>query len=191
MYSPTAYWIAQSILDLPVQIFCPILETTIVYWMVGYQTVFTKYLIFVVTGMLCMNIGGAMGLCLGVIAPDPQTAVALVPMVILPMMLFNGFTITVISCPDYFIWMIYISFLRWAFQILVLNEFKGQEFTCDEDQEINGQCRLDSGDTLLANFGLDDQTIGDCFGALIAFYVAVKLLSYIALRFRARQKIDA
>lgn len=95
MYSPTAYWIAQSVLDLPVQVIAPLLEATIVYWMVGYQQVFTKYLIFVAAAMLCMNIGGAMGLTLGVIAPDPQTAVALVPVCIMPMMLFNGFTITI------------------------------------------------------------------------------------------------
>eukprot|EP00027_Filamoeba_sp_ATCC50430_P012825 CAMPEP_0168563134 /NCGR_PEP_ID=MMETSP0413-20121227/12515_1 /TAXON_ID=136452 /ORGANISM="Filamoeba nolandi, Strain NC-AS-23-1" /LENGTH=699 /DNA_ID=CAMNT_0008594649 /DNA_START=80 /DNA_END=2179 /DNA_ORIENTATION=- len=191
MYHPAAYWLSFFIVELPVHVILPIIQGTIIYWMVGFRNDGAKYILFVIDCVLCSNIGGALGFILGVVAPTPEVAFALGPVVMSPVMMFNGFTLTVKSTPVYFIWLVYLSFSRWAFQIALLNEFTDLKLTCSEDQEIAGVCRVSNGNQYIEQLGLDDVSLGVCFIAMIAFYVAVMLLGFVLLNIKSKKKVNA
>ena len=90
--------------------------------MIGFVREAENYFIFVAITVLLSNVGCAMGLLLGVLASDASVAVALVPVTILPFMLFSGFFLNSKNVPPYFIWIEYISFVKYGFRAVVLNE---------------------------------------------------------------------
>lgn len=124
MYSASAYYFAKVVSDLPFQILYPILFGTISYWLIGFQREATNYLIFVATIILIANVGAGVGLLLskpthifysnirGAIAPSSSVAITLVPVTIIPFMLFSGFLVNSNNVPDYFIWIQYLSFVK-------------------------------------------------------------------------------
>ncbi len=55
---------------------------------------------------------------------------ALLPGAFIPFTIFSGFLVSEDSVPDAVAWIKYFSFFKYGFQILAINEFKDQEFTC-------------------------------------------------------------
>lgn len=53
-------------------------------------------------------------------------------------------------------WVPYASFIRWAFQALIINEFKGKTFTCSGGS--TSQC-LQSGSEVIQSLAFDKQDI--------------------------------
>jgi len=47
--------------------------------------------------------------------------------------LFGGFYISVGNLPVVANWIPYLTFLRWGFQALTINEYRGLTFTCNND----------------------------------------------------------
>jgi len=191
MYHPAAYWLSFFVVEFPTHVLLAIIQGTIFYWMVGFRSDVGKFFIFIVACVISTNIGEAIGFVIGVVAPTPEVAIALGPVVMSPLMMFNGFTLTVKSCPVYFVWMVYISCTRWAFQIALLNEFTDLKLDCSEDQEIDGVCRTSNGNQIIEQLGLDDVSLGVSFVALIAFYVVVMALSFVLLLIKSKKKVNA
>eukprot|EP00027_Filamoeba_sp_ATCC50430_P001778 CAMPEP_0168555874 /NCGR_PEP_ID=MMETSP0413-20121227/8573_1 /TAXON_ID=136452 /ORGANISM="Filamoeba nolandi, Strain NC-AS-23-1" /LENGTH=847 /DNA_ID=CAMNT_0008586765 /DNA_START=41 /DNA_END=2584 /DNA_ORIENTATION=- len=192
MYRTSAWYVSKMFIETPFLILLPLIMSSITYWMIGFQADAAKFFIFVLILVLVTNIGSAMGMLLGVLARDSGVAVALVPVTIIPFILFSGFLVTVGGCPDWFIWMIYISFARWSFQALVLNEFTDLTITCSKDQEINGVCRTSNGNQVISDYGLDDAgSILDCVLVLIGLWVGLRIVGFLALMWKARGKINA
>lgn len=68
------------------------------------------------------------------------------------MVLFGGFYINIAALPIVANWLPYLSFLRWTFEAMVINEFNGLEFSC-ADAGI-GRCVATGEDVLeLLSFG--------------------------------------
>jgi ABC-type multidrug transport system permease subunit len=106
------------------QILSPVLFGTIAYWMIGFKKNGVNFLLYTIVVVLVANIGSALGLTLGIIAKDAGTASALIPMIILPFVIFSGFFVNSRTVPAYFIWVPPISFVKYAFSAVVLNEVK-------------------------------------------------------------------
>ena len=53
-------------------------------------------------------------------------------------LMFSGFFLNESNVPAMFIWLKEISFIRYAFQALCVNEFKGADFSCDEASTVGG-----------------------------------------------------
>ena len=124
MYSTLAFYFAKIIADFPLQIFFPALFSTIVYWMVGFVPDAKQYFIFLAINVLCSNVGNAYGMLLGAAAKDSNVALTLQPVVLIPFVIFSGYFINSDNVPPYFIWIEYISFVKYGFHSLVINEVK-------------------------------------------------------------------
>lgn len=92
--------------------------------MIGFVPEADNYFIFLVVLILVSNVGSAMGMLLGTAASDASVAISLVPVTLIPFMIFSGFFINTDNVPPYFIWIEYISFIKYGFHALVLNEVK-------------------------------------------------------------------
>jgi hypothetical protein len=81
-----------------------------------------------------------------------------------------SFLVNIESLPVVAEWIPYISFMRWAFQALCINEFKGQTFSCSGG--TGGAC-LPDGDAVLSSLSFDKQTINEAvlgLGCMLMFF---------------------
>lgn len=70
----------------------------------------------------------AMGLTVGAIAPSTEAALALGPSLMTVFIVFGGYYVNSENTPTIFRWIPEVSLIRWAFQALSVNEFKGLKF---------------------------------------------------------------
>jgi ABC-type transport system involved in multi-copper enzyme maturation permease subunit len=61
------------------------------YFMIGFQESAEKFFIFLFVIILCANVGSAIGLLLGTVARTTSVAIALVPVSLIPFLIFSGF----------------------------------------------------------------------------------------------------
>ena len=71
-------------------------------------------------------------------------AMAMVPILFIPLMLFGGFFLNTNNIPVWIFWLKYFSLFKYGFEIAVLNEFKGLHFTCTASEQVGGHCQYDS-----------------------------------------------
>eukprot|EP00767_Chilomastix_cuspidata_P006456 gnl/Chilomastix_cuspidata/6837.p2 GENE.gnl/Chilomastix_cuspidata/6837~~gnl/Chilomastix_cuspidata/6837.p2 ORF type:complete len:128 (-),score=65.10 gnl/Chilomastix_cuspidata/6837:201-584(-) len=86
------------------------------------------------------------------------------------------------SIPGAFIWLSYLSFFRWSFEALLINDFLGLVFTCDN----TALCPAD-GAAVLAQLGFEDaakDTITTNLLIVAGMSLAYSALTYVNLRFR-------
>ena len=132
------------------------------------------------------------------ITPNVTAANILAPMFLIIMMLFGGYYINLANIPIYFVWLQYISFMKYGFigiilnldennvKAMMLNEFQGLELRCKDSQYIEPGhvCPVPNGDIALKGFDMDGFTVGSACGALIAISFFFRIVGYIGIRLR-------
>jgi ABC-type multidrug transport system permease subunit len=189
MYSMPAFYFSKIFADLPFQLVFPTIFSLISYYMVGFQA--SRFVVFWLLVLLVANVGASMGLLVGIKAKDATTAISSVPLVVIPFMLFSGFLINVASTPPYFIWIEYLSPIKYCFQGIAINEFTNLDFTCSDNEQIpiladNGtitgyECRVPNGDAVIDGLSFQDVEIYQDFIALIILYLGYRILAFIGL----------
>mmetsp|Transcript_19657 Transcript_19657/g.18727 ORF Transcript_19657/g.18727 Transcript_19657/m.18727 type:complete len:354 (+) Transcript_19657:825-1886(+) len=124
MYSPSAYFFGKIFSELPLSILLPTIFGAIQYYALNLSTiVWTTFPAFLVCIILIYLAGGSYALVIGTLVSDREVAMALVPITITPLMLFAGFFIDQASIPWYLYEIEYISFFKYGYQALELNQW--------------------------------------------------------------------
>lgn len=92
------------------------------YWIIGFQRTAKAFFIYITSLFLVGNIGSSLGLMVGIVSRDASVAISMVPLIVIPFMIFSGYFINSDSTPPYFIWIEYISFFKYSFRAVVLSE---------------------------------------------------------------------
>lgn len=98
------------------------------YLMAGLRPGPAHFLTLLVTVCLLAYIALVYGFMIGTIAHSPQKAQQLLVPSIMPLIIFCGFLIQRDGVRPYFLELWYLSFFRYAFTILVVNEFSDGQF---------------------------------------------------------------
>jgi ABC-type multidrug transport system permease subunit len=72
-------------------VFIPLLNSVIVYWMMNLTSTAEQFFIFFFALFLCGLAGNSFGLLVGSFFSDPKVASGIMPLIVLPLMLFSGF----------------------------------------------------------------------------------------------------
>ena len=113
------------------------------YWLCLFQKTFKKYIIFVgiiLLGSLC---GLSIGTAIATASKNVIIALQFAPFCIIPLILFSGLLINCDSIPPYFTWIQYISPIRYMYQEVYKNEFRGLFYKkqslehCIDDMDFN------------------------------------------------------
>jgi ATP-binding cassette subfamily G (WHITE) protein 1 len=121
-YSLSAYFASKVIVELPFHVFSPILLAVIAYFLIGLQTrTVYAFFLFLLTNILLALCGNSMGMFFASVFPDLKVALALTPMIIMPLMLFSGLFVNNDAIPVYFDWIKYISPVKYGFEALFKN----------------------------------------------------------------------
>jgi len=195
-YRVSSYFLGKTTSELPFNIIPPIVFALILYNMAGLQSSPDKMFIFVGVITLLLQCAVSLGYFIGCAVPTPEMAVALVPVFLVPFLLTGGLLINKDRLDPYFIWLEKISFISYAYEALIINEFSGLTFTYEETiflqpgTSLSGQTTLTQdvtlqGETVIARLGMADGEIWWNCIALIIWSVVARMIAYFLLLLRA------
>jgi len=98
-YGLGAYFLSKVGVEAPFFVIFPWLQATITYWMVGLQQDAAKYFILCSIVVLCAVSGFALGIFFACVFNSLEMALAITPVVLLPLMLFSGLFINQNAIP--------------------------------------------------------------------------------------------
>lgn len=118
------------------------------------------------------------GLFIGSLSPSPEAASAIGTPIIIIMVIFGGFYINVNALPIVANWIPYLSFIRWTFEALAINEFLGLRFSCSGSSD--GAC-IQTGEQVLQTLGFGGHTPQPAIFGLSMVFIGFLLLLFISL----------
>jgi ABC-type multidrug transport system permease subunit len=122
-YSAWTYSLAKTLAEFPFQIVYPILFTCITYFMVDFVNTADAFFKMLLTVVLVSNLGYSFGMLAISFFPSLDIAMAVVPLLMLPLSIVAGLFANTDRLDPYWLWLMYISFPRYAYQGLFLVEF--------------------------------------------------------------------
>mmetsp|Transcript_38305 Transcript_38305/g.97946 ORF Transcript_38305/g.97946 Transcript_38305/m.97946 type:complete len:678 (-) Transcript_38305:46-2079(-) len=134
-YRTSMYFLAKVVSEIPFKMLPLILNGTILYWMIGLNPSVESFFTFLLVQTLLTFAASSIGLLVGSWTPTQEATFALAPMIMIVLMLFGGFYISLDSLPPGSAWVAYLSPMNWGFMALCLNDLKGQA-----GWECNVQC---------------------------------------------------
>lgn len=186
LYSTLIYYLSKQSTEIPLLLIVPFISNTILYFMVGFNDDVESWIMFVVVLILINLAGSAIGYFITCAVLDVRIANSAVqPLFLLPTMLFSGFFLNSSNIPVYFIWLEYISILKYGFRGAINSIFGLNPivFECDP----GAVCRFPDGDAVRRYYDSYDHPIWlDCV-ILIAIAVCWHILAFVCLYLRGRK----
>ncbi|XP_057973441.1 ABC transporter G family member 22 isoform X2 [Malania oleifera] len=159
MYRLSAYFLARTTSDLPLDLLLPILFLLVVYFMAGLRLSAGCFFLSMLTVFLCIVAAQGLGLAIGATLMDLKRATTLASVTVMTFMLAGGYFVK--KVPVFISWIRYISFNYHTYQLLLKVQYKHITPT------INGM-KIDSGVKEVS--------------ALVAMVFGYRLLAYLSLR---------
>ncbi|XP_028784821.1 ABC transporter G family member 22 isoform X2 [Neltuma alba] len=159
MYRLSAYFLARTTSDLPLDLILPVLFLLVVYFMAGLRVSAAPFLLSILTVFLCIVAAQGLGLAIGATLMDLKRATTLASVTVMTFMLAGGFFVK--RVPIFISWIRYMSFNYHTYKLLLKVQY--EHIT----PSVNGM-RIDSGWTEVA--------------ALIAMVFGYRFLAYLSLR---------
>ncbi|XP_010248096.1 PREDICTED: ABC transporter G family member 22 isoform X2 [Nelumbo nucifera] len=159
MYRLSAYFIARTTSDLPLDLFLPILFLLVVYFMAGLRLSVGPFFLSMLTVFLCIVAAQGLGLAIGATLMDVKRATTLASVTVMTFMLAGGFFVK--RVPVFISWIRYISFNYHTYRLLLKVQY--EHIT----PVVNGM-KLDNGLWEV--------------GALVTMVFGYRLLAYLSLR---------
>mmetsp|Transcript_8214 Transcript_8214/g.14078 ORF Transcript_8214/g.14078 Transcript_8214/m.14078 type:complete len:703 (-) Transcript_8214:560-2668(-) len=130
MYRLSAYYVARSMSDIPMDCLVPTLFSVIIYFMSGLRlspgAFFSNW-----TGMLLtMLTAQSAGLLIGATVMNAKTALAFATVFMLCIMLVGGFYVQ--NIPVWIGWLKYLSFVYYGYNLLLKIEYQDRGFSCED-----------------------------------------------------------
>jgi len=132
--------------------------------------------------ILCSFAATSMALMISALCKTTAMSVTVLPMALEITRLFGGFFLAPGNLPKYFSWLDALSYIKYVYVGISLNELTDLKLTCTES-EIQGNKCISTGETTIKSLGLDYISIGGCIGALFAFIIGFRGIAFLGIRF--------
>ncbi|KIY98214.1 hypothetical protein MNEG_9748 [Monoraphidium neglectum] len=170
---------AETLFQLPM----PVIFSIIVYWLVGLQAVASKFIIFTCFMVLCSLSATSLALFVSAWCRTTDLSVTVLPLALEICRLFGGFFLPPASLPKYFVWLDALSYVKYSYEGVSLNELDGLVVTCTPSQLApDGSCPITSGQQTIDKLGLGYINIWGAALALIGFIIVTRALAYVGVR---------
>ncbi|OWM70345.1 hypothetical protein CDL15_Pgr004482 [Punica granatum] len=173
-YALSPYLLSKLLAEIPIGAAFPLMFGAVLYPMARLHPSLSRF------GKFCGIVtaesfaASAMGLTVGAMVPTTEAAMALGPSLMTVFIVFGGYYVNADNTPIIFRWIPRVSLIRWAFQGLCINEFKGLQF--DHEQPFD----IQTGEQALEKFSLGGKCISETVIAqsriLLVFYCTTYLL---------------
>jgi len=168
-YTTLPYLASKFLIEIPLTALPGLVYSCVVYWIVELNPDTFGYFILIL--MFETLVVTALGLGISAMANSVEMANGIAPPFIVIGILFGGYYIDIKSLPPVAEWIPYISLLRWTFQALCINEFKGLTFTCDG---YDDESCIKTGEQALVTLSFDGHS-----ASWAVFGLAMLMLCYL------------
>uniref|UniRef100_A0A3Q0RQX4 ATP-binding cassette sub-family G member 5 n=1 Tax=Amphilophus citrinellus TaxID=61819 RepID=A0A3Q0RQX4_AMPCI len=186
LYTKWQMFLAYIFHILPLSILSVFIFTSFLYWTVGMHPEGLRFLCFTAVVLVPHIIGELLTVVLLGVVQDPNmvnTGVALLN--IAGIVVGSGFLRSTQQMPVLFQWLSYLTFQKYSCELLIVTEFHGLQFTCNNSRSLPGACVVTYGDQIidegypgaLSRYTLD-------FILLYSFLPALLLLGIISFKIR-------
>ncbi|KAL2250865.1 UNVERIFIED_CONTAM: ABC transporter G family member 22 [Sesamum indicum] len=122
MYRLSAYFVARTTSDLPLDLILPVLFLLVVYFMAGLRTTVGSFFLTVVTVFLCIIAAQGLGLAIGATLMDLKRATTLASVTVMTFMLAGGYFVK--DVPTFISWLRYLSFNYHTYKLLLKVQYE-------------------------------------------------------------------
>lgn len=180
-YQLPAYFLSKMTVELPYQIFFPFLLVSIVYSMTGLRAGFDHFMVTCIVVILTALNGMALGTLAATLFSSLEVALVVLPLLLIPMMVFSGLMVSLKDVKPYFAWIPVISPTQYAYRAIMKNEYEGDVFTDPRGFKMTGE-------QYLSNRGLAGGLgVWENVAVLGASYVILMTAAYLALYLASRR----
>ncbi|EOA25273.1 hypothetical protein CARUB_v10018588mg [Capsella rubella] len=159
MYRLSAYFVARTTSDLPLDLILPVFFLVVVYFMAGLRLSAKSFFLSVLTVFLCIVAAQGLGLAIGASLMDLKKATTLASVTVMTFMLAGGYFVK--KVPNFIAWIRFMSFNYHTYKLLVKVQYE------EIMKNVNGE-EIESGVKEVS--------------ALVAMIVGYRLLAYLSLR---------
>ncbi|KAM0878139.1 hypothetical protein ACQ4PT_035054 [Festuca glaucescens] len=175
-YALGPYLSSKLLAEIPIGAAFPLIFGSILYPMAKLHPTISRFAKFCGIVTVESFAASAMGLTVGAVAPTTEAAMALGPSLMTVFIVFGGYYVNADNTPIIFRWIPKASLIRWAFQGLSINEFKGLQFEQQHSYDIQ------TGEQALERFSLGGIRIADTIAAQGRILLFWYWLTYLLLK---------
>lgn len=189
-YKLTAYFLSKVLIELPYQVFFPMFLVTISYYMVGFRPELEYFFTLMLISVLTALNGMAMGTLAASAFKSVEYALAILPLLLIPMMIFSGLMINNRDIQWYFVWIRYIAPTQYAYTAAMKNEFTDLIVTASDKLGLDGKPLVVIDGNKYLNRMAMDEGLG-IWGNIMALgitYLAFMSLAYLSLFIISRRR---
>jgi len=178
-YGAVAYFVAKTLVELPVIFIASLLQFLVAYWIMGLHGNFI--LLVLVAWLLALSSSG-LALLVGCGVASVEKAMQLAPLVLIPQLLFSGLFVPVGSIPASLRWVQYVVPLKYA-----VNLFGTIEFWYVNKHIKDTGCTMENCPGYILRYqGLENQSIEfdswqQNLGLLVVLYFVFRILACMLL----------
>jgi ABC-type multidrug transport system permease subunit len=190
MYRVSSYFLAKTTSDMTNNVLLPCLYGLVVYWTAGFRPTFAAYVKFFLAFYLTLSTAQSMGLWLSIAISSTQLSLVLAPPITLFFMILGGFYIPFQNMRPVVEWASWLSFARYGYSALIINEYEGTLIPCADPSDISfsvgggsGECPY-PGEEVISSLGITGVADSYWFniGMIALLQVAFRVVAYVCLR---------
>uniref|UniRef100_A0A0M3IE80 ABC2_membrane domain-containing protein n=1 Tax=Ascaris lumbricoides TaxID=6252 RepID=A0A0M3IE80_ASCLU len=169
-------------LRTPQYVVLPLIFTSILYWMAGLAPDIGAFGLCCLINVLLTNTAISIGYAMSCIFKDLSIAVNIMPAFVMPAMAFAGFFINQNTLPIYFIYLRSLSYFRYAYESLIINEWTHVDYIpgCTNDTAC-----LQTGADVIDSLSFNTSHLYPDIIALVVMTFVIRIIAFIALYIRA------
>jgi ABC-type multidrug transport system ATPase subunit/ABC-type multidrug transport system permease subunit len=180
LYGVLPFFLAKAMSDMTNNVLLPVCYGMITYWTAGLRPSFTHFLMFVLGYYLTLSCAQSMGFFLSTLIPNVSIAMILAPSITLFFFIIGGFYIPLSNMHVGIKWASYISFARYGYSSLLINEFEGRLIPCSDDDVVisigaTKQCPM-AGDLVYETVGIEGIFTDYWFNIFMVFLLQLTFL---------------
>nr|XP_034308874.1 protein white-like [Crassostrea gigas]XP_034308875.1 protein white-like [Crassostrea gigas] len=182
LYRVDIYYLSKIIVEIPIHVINPAIFMSILYWMSGLVYDNVEFWTAIGIAVLVANAAAGFGYVISAGAPSITAALALAPLLLMPLMMNGGFFLNNRTVPVYFLWLKYSSWFMYSNELMILNQWANvDQIGCNG----NSTC-LSNGNLVIESLGYRKDNVPLDWICLASLTIAFRLLSFIILFIKAK-----
>lgn len=183
-YSLRAYYIATTIADFPIQVFCVFIYITITYFMTAQPLEFKRFGLFLAICLMASFVAQSLGIVTGCIF-NVKNASIFGPFFICPFLIFSGFFIHLSDAHPVMHWLFHISFLKYSLEgaSQALFGYNRPKMECNQMY-----CHYIRPDYFLKTVDMDKGDFVTSTIALVIIFTLLRVTAFYIMLYRLKRK---
>ncbi|MED6198975.1 hypothetical protein PIB30_071703 [Stylosanthes scabra] len=129
MYRLSSYYMAKTMVDLPMELVLPAVSIIIIYWMAGLKATAAAFIFTLLITLTLVLVSQGVGLALGAYLENTKVATTFASVIGLTFMITSGFLVQ--NVPAFIAWVKYLSFIYYASELLIFAQYhQDQTYHC-------------------------------------------------------------